>query len=452
MRIPALIAVLAGLAWMPGPGRAEETVLVYQWSSRTLGIRGGQVVVVDSSHTDVTLCLGDHYFKFFDRDNIWVYDFERRRVQRVDPRARTYGDWSLYGFVAFNQLELARRSGDLRGNRKPPAGVSIRELETLFGMTSRRIKPHPNEALVDSSSRDEARVKINGQLSTLALPSPHTLSPARARMFELFLAHRTHIHPRARAAVAALGRVPRVLYFRWQDEGETRVALELKRVTSAPENTDPVAACRRDDLSDPAFARLRERLRASRDHCSDSAQAAGMAAAQDIETRALEAGHYLEAHLARVERASWDCDSAPPKPWPAAVEQRARTDTLLQAFLRAADRSSALPVRRLELLKATANDSLELGYMIEFEGARVSATMGDTQSTISLILSALGNSPCCLDGWMDLYRAYLETHQTVLAWLCLDLVRELGGPDCALLADGKRLEQELRAHHPEFFL
>ena len=452
MRVTALIAVLAGLAGTPIPGAAEETVLVYQWSSRTLGMRGAQVVVVDSSNADVTLCLGDNYFKFFDRDNIWVYDFERRRVLRVDPRARIYGDWSLYGFIAFNHLELARRSGDSGANRKAPPGVSIRELEALFGMTSRRIKPHANEALVDSSNQDGARVTINGHLSALALPSPHTLSPARARMFELFLLHRAHLHPRARAAIIALGHVPRVLYSRWQDEGETRVLFELKRVTSAPENTDPTAGCRREDLSDPAFAGLRVRLNASRDRCSDSAQAAGIAAAQDVETRSLEAGDYLEAHLARIERSSWDCDSTPPKPWPAAVEQRARTDTLLQAFLRAADRSSAAPVRRLELLRASASDSLDLGYMIEFEGARVHSTMGDHRGSISLTLSALGNSPCALDGWIDLYRTYLGSHQTVLAWLCLDLVRELGGPDCALLAVGKRFEQELRTRHPEFFL
>ena len=448
----AVITCLAGVAVIPGRAAAEETVLVYQWSSRTLALRNGRPVVVDSSRTDVTLCLGDTYFKFFDRDHIWVYDFAHRRVRRVDPRARTYGEWSLYGFVAFNHLELARRSGDSGSNRKAPAGVSIRELEALFGMTSRRVKPHANEALVDSSNRDEAWVAINGHLSAKALPSPHTLSPPRARMFELFLLHRAHVHPRARAAIVALGHVPKALYWRWQDEAETRVLLELKQVTSAPENTDPTAGCRREDLSDPAFATLRERLRTSRDRCSDSGQAAGIAAAQDMETRSLEAGDFLEAHLARVERSTWDCDSAPPKAWPAPVQQRARTDSLLQAFLRATNRSSGSPVRRLELLRASANDSLEMGYMIVFEGARLQASERDYQGSISLTLSALSNSACSLDGWMDLYRAYLGTHQTVLAWLCLDLVREMGGSDCAILADGRRFEQELLARHPEFFL
>lgn len=447
----AMIAALAGLGVRPGPGNAEETVLVYQWSSRSLQLRDGSPVVVDTTRTDVTLCLGDTYFKFFDRDHIWVYDFKRERVQRVDPRARTYGDWSLYGFVAFNHLELARRSGDSGSNRKAPPGVSIRELEALFGMTSRRVKPHANEALIDSSNRREAWVAINGQLSTSALPSPHVLSPPRARMFELFLLYRGHLHPSARAAVVALGHVPKVLYSRWQDEGETRVLLELKQVTSAPENTDPTAGCRHEDLTDPAFATLQERLRTSRDRCSDSAQAAGIAAARDIETRSLESGHYLEAHLARVERSSWDCDSTAPKAWPADVQQRARTDTLLQAFLGAANRSSATPVRRMELLRASANDSLEMGYMIEFEGARLYTSMGDFQHGISLTQSALRYSACALDGWMDLYRAYLGTHQTVLAWLCLDLVREVGGPDCAVLGDGRRFEKELLARHPEFF-
>ena len=277
------IAGLLALAWLlPAPvARAEETILRFEWSTRTLAVRDGRAVQVDSSRVEATLCLGDTYFKLYDADGVWVYDFERRRVLRVNPGERTYADWSLYAFVAYNDLELARQSGRENPTRKAPAGVSIRELEARFGMPS-AVRPHANEALVDSSTPAGARVLINGRLSLAAEPSDHALSPARAPMFERFLMHRGQLHPAARRAVLALGKVPRVLYWRFQDPGaETRVQLILRQVTSAPENSDPTVGCRRDDVGDPGFATLAQCLAASRSRCADTS-GAGMAVPDSV--------------------------------------------------------------------------------------------------------------------------------------------------------------------------
>lgn len=458
--VPGACAGLAGLALLitlaPTDVRAEETILSFERSSRTMASQGRnrRPTVVDSSRAEVTLCLGDHYFKYYDADAIWVFDFDRRRVMHVDPRERVYSDWSLFAYVAFNEMQLANHLG-LRDNQggSPPPGTSILELETLFGMPSTEVRPDPREALADSSSGSNVRVFINGRVSTSATASEVTLTPARARMFELFMIYRAQLHPRSRAAVMRLAHVPEVLFWRSQDEGrETAVLMQLKGATTAPENTDPKAGCRREDVPDPALAALGKGLRESRSRCSDTSRAAWMAESRLQETRLLDVGHYLDASLAGYERSMWDCGRPSSQTWPSEVSKRARADSAIQTYMAATHWTDSQSAgESLAKLEALSRDSLQLGHVLDFVTAKARYSMGDFEGGVERTLAALERSPCAIDGWMDLSSAFLKGYQTVLAWICLDHARTIAPPECPLVGDGTRFEGELMERHPEYF-
>ena len=451
---------LAGLILLATLGsitaRAEETILSFTRSTRTMAYNGHdrRPAVVDTSRAKVTLCLGDRYFKFYDADAIWVFDFDRRRVWHVDPRERVYSDWSLFAYVAFNEMQLARHLG-LRDNQDgaPPPGTSILELESRYGMTSKETRPSPRETLADSSSGRQVRVLINGRVSASATASEVALTPARAHMLELFLLYRAQLHPRSRQAVMRLGHVPEVLFWRSQEGArETVVLMQLTSTTTAPENTDPKAGCRREDAPQPELAALARGLRASRARCSDTSRAAWMAESRRQESRALEDHHYLDASLVGLERSMWDCGRPSSQTWPAEVIQSARADSALMAYIAASRWSDSQTAHEsIARLRALVRDSLQSAHVLDFVAAKARYSMEDYEGGVELTLAGLEKSPCAIDGWMDLSSAYLKGYQTVLAWICLDHARTIAPPTCPLVGDGTRFEGELMERHPEYF-
>jgi len=274
-------------------------------------------------------------------------------------------------------------------------------------------------------------------------------------MFELFLLYRAQLHPRSRQAVMKLGHVPEILYWRSRDQGkgqETAVLMRLKGVTTAPENTDPKAGCRHEDVPDPALAALGRDLRESRSRCTDTTRAAWMETSRRQETRSLADGHYLDASLAGYERSMWDCGRPSSQSWPPEVVKRAKADSAIQNYLAASHWTDSQSAgESLPKLEALARDSLQLRHVLGFVAAKARYTMGDFDGGVRLTLAALDRSPCAIDGWMDLSSAFLKGYQTVLAWICLDHARTIAPPECPLTGDGTRFEGALMERHPEYF-
>jgi len=453
-RIAATLATLLPATLASPLARADDTVLIFDQAIKIVTQRpeaqGG--MRVDSTRSEVLVILGDRSFKVHESEQIWVYDFERNRVLNVRRAERTYSDWSLFAYVAFNDLELSSRLGlGPEGTGEPPRGTSVLELETLFGMRSTKIRPGRREVLADSSRDSEVRVSTNGRIAVSATTSAHALPPAHAAMFERFLLYRAHLHPDARRAVVGLGKVPQVLFTRFQDHNdETAVLLRLKLVTST-EESNPATGCSRVDIPEPDLAPLEAGLRQSRSRCADTTRTRWAEASRRFEVTALAGGRYLDASLAGLERSMCDCRRPSSQAWPADVRARAQVDTAVKAYVSASRWSSGNGEEGFRKLQAIDRSGLEKGYVLDFISAKARYSMGDLGGGARLALQGLTQNPCAVEAWMDLSAAYLKGYQTVLAWICLDRARALAPPDCPLLAEGLKLEQSLRERHPEFF-
>lgn len=459
MRLPpvrALFLIALAACSRPHPAGAEETILTFDRATRTtIHDPGGRGATrTDTSSVKMVVCLGDRRIVVYEGDRGWVYDFTRRRMLSLAAESESFSDWSLYGIVSFNDLEMSSRLGLSEGGPgAPPPGTSVLDLETLFSMPSLRVKPGRRESLADSSAGNRVQVSINGRLATSSFASNDTLTPDRAAMFDRFLLYRCHLHPVARRAIVRSGKVPRSLFYRYRDGNvETAVLLTLGRASSAPENSDPTRGLPRQDITDEAFAALAARLNRCRVQCADSARVRRRETSRSFETDALAHGRRRDAAFAVLERAMENCEPPSFASWPEDARRDAEADTMIRdcvAMTRNPGSAGALEsARRLENMDRA---SLSKGYLLDIVVARARLAGEDLDGGSRQMTAALKFCPCAVDGWMDLGRTYRKNYQPVLAWLCFDAARAAAPEGCARLAEGAALERDLEARHPEFF-
>src|SRR5215510_2446707 len=102
----------SALAWLglPAAARAQETVLIYdRFTQVAHQAAGKQAVQVDTASAQILVVVGDRRLVVREPEREFVYDFDHHRVRIVDGETSTFADWSLFGLVAFNDLELTNR-------------------------------------------------------------------------------------------------------------------------------------------------------------------------------------------------------------------------------------------------------------------------------------------------------------------------------------------------------
>jgi hypothetical protein len=439
----------------PGFARAEETILVFERLSQTTThkppAQGGNSLG-DSSRTEVMVSLGDHRVVAYEPTTVWIYDLAKKRVQRMIPRDQVYSDWSLHSFVAFKEMEMEERLAARRRIQasQPGAAPSVLEIEALFSIPALSLSRRPKERLVDSVVAGRPTVWINGQVSMEAILTDTAFAPGRARMFDLYLAFQANLHPSARRALLRLGKVPRRIVYRYRDfNDETVVMLRLTHVASAPEANDPTANAKRDDLGDPQYRELGQRLSDCR-QCRELGD--WTAASRRFEAAALDSGRFLDAELARAERVMGACerDSA----WSRELERQVRGDTAIAACRAGlAWRDSASAAKALLQLDRVNGRHLERAYVLDYLRGRARTGVHDYELAAYLMMGGLGGNPCMAAGWLDLAQIYLRSYQPVLAWMCLEAAEQVGsrGQCDPRLAERATRERELEKRYPELF-
>jgi hypothetical protein len=449
----AILMSAALLACAAAAG-AEETVLVFERLTRTTAMRpssAGGPVLIDTTRADLLVALGDHRLVVYEPAESWIYDFAGKHVKRVSARTSTYSEWSLHAFVAFKEMELEDRLAERRSIQAahPGGAPSVLELESLFSIPARARSAGRRESLVDSSNADRVHVWINGLEAVQAAPSDQRYGPGRGAMFDRFLAFHEHLHPKARADVRALGRIPSRILYRYRDVNQvTVVLLQLRHVGSAPDENDPAAASTRADLDDPSYQELERRLIACRS-CGTSGDWADES--RRFEAAALDSGRFLDAALARAERVLGGCERD--ATWPAALEQRAVADSAVGACRAGlAWRDSVGAARALQRLERVAGTGLAKGYVLDYLRGRARIGAHDPSAGASLMVGAIGGNPCMAGAWLDLASAYLQSYQPVLAWMCLEAAERVGPSGCQVrLAERATRERELERRYPDLF-
>ena len=446
-RLGRWAACLAAIL-LPAAARADETVLIYDRYTQVANHRGpNQPAQVDTSSAQILVILGDRRLVVREPNLEYVYDFDQRRVRIVDGSTLTFADWSLFGLVAFSDLELTNRLGT--GGRAA-GGASVRELEALFSMPA-GVKPSPKESLVDSSRGNSVDVLINGRPFTHAILSETVLPADQVDTFERFLLYNFHLHPAARRAIVRTGRVPDMLFFRTLDlNQETIVSWHLVKATTTPEVNDPTRGLPRMDITDKDFSALASRLKRCREFSADTSRARRTSQSLAFEESAMQQGHYFDAALARLARELESCQRVSFSAWPAELREKVAADSSFRLCLEAADALDARHAKQLvPRLGRIGRQSLMMGHVVDLLAGRARIVSGDPDA-VPQVMRGLTGTPLAIQVWMDLGQAYYRTYQPVLAWLCFDAAREAAPAGCAELEPSARIEADLLKRRPEF--
>ena len=212
--------VLSASAWatlaLGGEAVAQATGpewrLVYAVRYETEPVEGKRP---DSRPSDreeeMTVGLGEGYFRIEKGRGQAVYDFRRKRVVATDEAGKGWHEVSLFTDLAFRVSEYGNRVG--LGGMSREMGVSFGELsrlelETLFGI---EMPGEEKSRIVEQEEGGMLRFRAGDAALAECAFSETALADPLATMLGRFLAYHCALHPQVRRAIVARKKVPKIL-------------------------------------------------------------------------------------------------------------------------------------------------------------------------------------------------------------------------------------------------
>ncbi len=445
--------VLSASAWatlaLGGEAVAQATGpewrLVYAVRYETEPVEGKRP---DSRPSDreeeMTVGLGEGYFRIEKGRGQAVYDFRRKRVVATDEAGKGWHEVSLFTDLAFRVSEYGNRVG--LGGMSREMGVSFGELsrlelETLFGI---EMPGEEKSRIVEQEEGGMLRFRAGDAALAECAFSETALADPLATMLGRFLAYHCALHPQVRRAIVARKKVPKILEFRAREEGERRQGrFELKRAARGPRvGPDPPKG---EGLTS-AFEDLEPLLRraSSRPSGGTPVRAADFLKAS---TEAAAQGRFLDAFLAIAE-CRFQTGEDPPKEAAKALFEKGSEDPALVSYM--ASFREEDPQRAMQLLDSIPRDGLARAHLLDLAKANHLVSAGRADEADRLFRRALEANPRLVGAWHDLGNLYYHGYDTGKAWTCWDAARKIA-PGHPMLRSVAELEERLERDFPDSF-
>ena len=442
------ISLLACVTLAAAP--AAHPVLTFTVSSHKeppIGMNSstGKAVVPSDETYQLGITLGHRYLIEEMQGTRTIYDFDRLRILRVNPAAKTYTDDSLYSDIGFRAVEFQNRinlgtalqAGKVAVNPMEPA-----LMEHLFSLSNPK-----GQTDLDRRHGGGATEFYWGNHKLMSVSDKTRELPAGYQSeYWRFLRYYAGGHPKIYAQLATVQGVPEKVTFVLTNMGTETREMSLKEI-----HTDADASYSLDGLvpaqpGDPPY---------------DTLKLLGTDAVAQLATRtektakdrdaALAQGHVLDALLSNMAILIMTGDGAATTTWTAQHREAIQNDESarsLTANLNPRDQASAKSAVQVlaELRKQPGN----AGYVLDiFEGNEL-LSLRDGKGGADHLLAALAVNPYLLGAWKDLGGYYYQSYQADKAWACWDAARRVN-PQHAMLLPVTEMEGRLRTAFPEFF-
>ncbi|MFO0877672.1 MAG: tetratricopeptide repeat protein [Gemmataceae bacterium] len=203
--LAAVLLTLALVARAP----AEELRLVFHVTEE---IPGKQVKAYQSRWA-----IGPFYHASVIGDEREVHDCQAKRIYFLDQRTMTFKDGALHAQVTFKEASLRnslRQMAAMRDVGRSLPGFNQINLEAVAGRRLTEDRNKPDAPMGQFTPRGDGWFwHHDGRTYVQFLPSDVVVPEACRRSFSQFLLHRCMIHPQARVAIEATGKVPTWLIY-----------------------------------------------------------------------------------------------------------------------------------------------------------------------------------------------------------------------------------------------
>ena len=404
----------------------------------------GQAQKPTDDNFPLTVVLGHQFLSTEAKGRRTIYDFERRRILRLDLQAKTFEDDSLFSDIGFRVLEFYNRIGlgsMLRSAKVTGPSSDTALVEHLFSLTDGK-----NNSVIDISKTHEGTTVYRWQQQTLLTVSDRTRKLPTDYQAEYWRFFRYYAggHPKILDSMALIKGAPEkttIVLYNFKTETRTMTLNGIASSPDAPYSLDGFVSKMPD--REPY-----ESLSMVGADAPQALQARVAAALKDRDT-AFAQGRYLDAFLANDEASLSTGDAN--MDWLRSVKDKMNGDAQVLKLAGALAKHDSTQAPRiaedlasLRALSPTYADVLDI-----FEG-NTRLELRQAAQGEQLLLAAVKQDPYLTGAWHDLADMYYRSFRMPEAWSCMDVARRIA-PNHPMLKPMNDLEETLRTKNPEFF-
>jgi hypothetical protein len=394
---------------------------------------------------DLLFILGKKKLGLQADDKLNLFDFEKKRIYKADPKTKTFEDHSLYMMSGYKHAEAANRA-QLAKLIKESGG----DVENTFdsfnsGCELGMIIPgeEENPGITVSEKDGTVEYTYKGKVVTSAVLGdavPEAVLP----MMEKFYVYNCNIHPFIRKDLLARKRVPKQLNIEINSRGmNTSINMTLKKNEGPTPSLDLGSDYKVAYAKGLPLSGLQEKI-----YIKNEIPVLPKKESAYTEAKALVAQKQpVDALLTMIEYSL--CNGDQPVAESKEIMEATKKDPTvkkLQENLMPQTKDAA--VNSYKILNTIDSTKYKKGYVIEVLKANVESLAGGNPSR--RFLYALTSNPAIVSAYKDLGTYYFSRYDVQNAWDSFDLGRKIK-PDHVLFKDINKLELGLEESHPEYF-
>ncbi len=394
---------------------------------------------------DLVFVLGKKKLGLQADDKLNLFDFDKKRIYKIDPKSKTYEDHSLYMMSAykhakatsFSQLsKLIKESGGNAGDAFDPYNTG-----SALGMIPPGEEENPGITVSEKDGTVEYTYK--GKVVTSAVLGESVPASALA-MMEKFYVYNCNLHPFIRQDLIARKKVPQQLNIELDASGShTTINMTLKKNEGATPSLELGSDYKISFAKNLPLSSLQEIIYIKNEVPTLPTKESAFTAAKAF----VGQKQPVDALLTMIEYSL--CTGDQPVAESKEIMEATKKDSTvkkLQENLMPKTKEAA--VASYKVLNTIDSTKYKKGYVIEALKANVESQAGGNPS--SRFLYALNKNPGIVSAYKDLGVYYFSRYDVQNAWDSFDIGRKIK-PDHVLFNEINKLEQGLEESHPEYF-
>lgn len=394
---------------------------------------------------DLLYVLGKKKLGLQADDVVNIFDFEKKRIFKIDPKAKTYEEHSLYLNPGIKHADAARRAQIAKIVKDSGANVGNTYDPFNSGCELGMIVPGDEENPGITVSEKDGKVEYTYKGKVVASAVLGDAVPeAFLPMMEKFYVYNCNIHPFIRKDLLSRKRIPKELNVEINVKGLTNtIKMALKSNDSPAFSLDLGSDYKIAYPKGQPLSNLQELIFVKKEIPVLPKREDAFAEAKTLVAKK----ELVDALLTMIEYSL--CTGDQPVSESEVIMNDTKKDITvkkLQANMMPKTPQAALA--SYKVLNTIDSTKFKKGYIIEVLKANVEAQAGGNPSP--RFLYALSKNPGVVYAYKNLGTYYFSRYDAQNAWDSFDLGRKIK-PDHVLFQDINKLEQGLEESHPEYF-
>lgn len=413
----------AGTALAQQPPRSSCLSIVYDVATQCVRDKDGsgpEPATEERSEAKVVLTLSARACAWQSEGALSTWDFEACVGRTIDRAAGTYSEVSLLHEAGFVQAEMLNRQ-KLRealsaGKVELGAEWAPFDLSVLFCWPAKG----DDVRLERVEEGGEVRFRRGEDVVSSWRPSEHALDEPQRGLFARLLQRRAHLHPQVLEALAASGRLPAELVFRWRDPGSrTTTTWRLTGVATVDEWPGSVDKLQRSFGDGPLGRIARMVSSPDAEGVPDRVSTERFA---ELAEAARKNGRFADAAMLLME-SSLSTGAEIPQMRELVADAAAKQQ--IMAFMRPITLANSEPEKALELFGALDRSQLSRPAFLDVFRVTALSRQGKVRDALDLMLATLEVSPWIAMAYKDLGDLYYASFETAQAWTAWELGRRV---------------------------